>query len=330
MKESLETKLGIFFALALVALLIILESLGSFNFFKQGYHLRARFKNAQDLKVGDGVKLAGVRVGQVESIQLTNGMVLVGMNLNRDLEIKLDSSPMIKFTGLMGQNYIALDFGTTNATRAENGATLDGTDTPDMSAVLSKLDKAAGGIENLTKSFSGEKIDSLLGPFTDFLKANKDNLTATISNIKTASDRIVDGKGTIGKLINEDTLYVTALSTVSNLETTATNIQDAAKEARTLLTNANYMVTQINGGQGTVGKLVKNDKLYNEATESMTNLKEILQKVNRGQGTVGKLVNDESMLKNVKMSLQKLDKATESLEDTGPLSVVGTMMNSLF
>ncbi len=62
----------------------------------------------------------------------------------------------------------------------------------------------------------------------------------------------------------------------------------------------------------------------------MTNLKEILQKINRGQGTVGKLINDESLLKNAKMSLQKLDKATESLEDTGPLSVVGTMVNSLF
>jgi phospholipid/cholesterol/gamma-HCH transport system substrate-binding protein len=38
---------------------------------------------------------------------------------------------------------------------------------------------------------------------------------------------------------------------------------------------------------------------------------------------VGKLVNDESLLKNVKMSLQKLDKATEGLEDSGPMSVLG-------
>jgi phospholipid/cholesterol/gamma-HCH transport system substrate-binding protein len=55
-----------------------------------------------------------------------------------------------------------------------------------------------------------------------------------------------------------------------------------------------------------------------------------MQKINRGEGSVGKLVNDESLLKNIKMSLQKLDKATESLEDTGPLSVLGTAVNSLF
>ena len=62
----------------------------------------------------------------------------------------------------------------------------------------------------------------------------------------------------------------------------------------------------------------------------MDNLKQILEKMNRGQGTVGKLINDEAFLKNAKLTLQKLDKATESLEDSGPLSVLGTAVNSLF
>jgi phospholipid/cholesterol/gamma-HCH transport system substrate-binding protein len=62
----------------------------------------------------------------------------------------------------------------------------------------------------------------------------------------------------------------------------------------------------------------------------MTNLREILEKMNKGQGSVGKLINDESFLKNGKLSLQKLDKATDSLEDQGPLSVLGLVIGSLF
>jgi phospholipid/cholesterol/gamma-HCH transport system substrate-binding protein len=62
----------------------------------------------------------------------------------------------------------------------------------------------------------------------------------------------------------------------------------------------------------------------------MTNLNQILEKVNTGDGTVSQLINTNSMLKDVKLSLQKLNKATESLEDTGPLSILGTMVNSLF
>ena len=62
----------------------------------------------------------------------------------------------------------------------------------------------------------------------------------------------------------------------------------------------------------------------------MTHLNHILLKIDNGQGTVGQLINDDSTLKNIKISMQKLDKATESLEDTGPLSVLGTMASSLF
>ena len=62
----------------------------------------------------------------------------------------------------------------------------------------------------------------------------------------------------------------------------------------------------------------------------MINVREILQKMNRGEGSVGKLINDDSLFKNAKLSLQKLEKATEGLEDQGPLSVLGIAVNSLF
>jgi phospholipid/cholesterol/gamma-HCH transport system substrate-binding protein len=62
----------------------------------------------------------------------------------------------------------------------------------------------------------------------------------------------------------------------------------------------------------------------------MVNLRQIMQKVNNGNGTVGKLVNDQEFYQNAKLSLQKLDKATESLEDTGPLTVMGTIAGNLF
>jgi len=55
-----------------------------------------------------------------------------------------------------------------------------------------------------------------------------------------------------------------------------------------------------------------------------------LLKVNQGQGTVGKLVNDQEFYKNAKLTLQKMDKMADSLEDQGPLSVVGLVAGKLF
>jgi phospholipid/cholesterol/gamma-HCH transport system substrate-binding protein len=330
MKESIESKLGLFFALAVVLVLLILEYLGSFGFLERGFHVHALFKNVQDLKIGDPVKMAGVHVGRVQNIVLTNASADVTMNLNRDADVRTDSKASISFTGLMSQNYVSIDFGTPDAPKIEDGALLQTLEQPDLSQIFTKLDKVATGVENLTRSFSGEKIDTFLGPLTDLIKDNRTNLTATIANIKTTSDRIVSGQGTIGKLINEDTLYVNAQGVVSNLEGVGKYVENVSSDAHTLLTNANQVVTDARGGRGTVGKLITDDTLYVAAAGSMTNLHSILLKIDQGQGTVGQLINDDSFLKGAKLSLQKLDKATESLEDTGPLSILGTMITSLF
>jgi phospholipid/cholesterol/gamma-HCH transport system substrate-binding protein len=330
MKESIESKLGLFFALAVVLALIILEYLGSFGFLQRGYHLHALFKNVQDLKLGDAVKMAGVHIGRVENIILTNEYADVTMIMSRGADVRTDSKASISFTGLMSQNYVAIEFGTPGAPKCEDGTILQTTEQPDLGQLFARLDKVATGVENLTRSFSGEKIDTFLGPLTDFIKDNRTNLTATFSNIKIVSDRIAQGKGTVGKLINEDTLYLSAQVAISNLQSVAGDIKDAIGDAHTLLTNANQVVTDARTGQGTIGKLLTDNTLYNEATGSLTNLHSILLKINQGQGTVGQLINDDSFLKGAKLSLQKLDKATESLEDTGPLSVLGTIASSLF
>ena len=101
-------------------------------------------------------------------------------------------------------------------------------------------------------------------------------------------------------------------------------------EMKLTLADAQKVIAGVNAGQGTLGLLVKDEALYRESTNSMTNLKEILQKINQGHGTVGKLVNDQEFYNNAKLTLQKMDKATEGLEDQGPLTVIGILANSLF
>jgi phospholipid/cholesterol/gamma-HCH transport system substrate-binding protein len=330
MKESNESRLGLFFALAVVLALVFLEYLGSFGFLQRTYHLHALFKNVQDLKVGDIVKMAGVHVGRVERITLANPYVDVLLTVEHGTDVKTDSKASISFTGLMAQNYVGIDFGTPGAPMAEDGAILQSIEQPDLGQIFTKLDAVATGVENLTRSFSGEKIDTFLGPLTDFIKNNRTNVTASISNMKTISDRIVQGQGTVGKLINEDTLYISAQTTLSNLQDLPNEIKGVTSDAHTLLTNANQTITDARSGQGTVGKLLTDDSLFLNADRLMTNLESITRKIDKGQGTVGQLINDDSFLKGAKLSLQKLDKATESLEDTGPLSILGTMVSSLF
>jgi phospholipid/cholesterol/gamma-HCH transport system substrate-binding protein len=316
MKNSLETKLGIFVALTVIVAVIIVETLGGTDFLHHGYHVSGLFNNAQDLKVGNSVKMGGVEIGRVEKITLADNKVNVLMKLNSDAVVKTDSKAMIKFVGLMGQNFVSIDFGSTGAPRAIDGAVIQTEEEPDLNTIMVKLDNATAGIENLTKSFTPDTINNLLGPLTDLIKQNSGHLSATITNIQNITSQIASGQGTVGKLIYDQSLYNSAMDTISNLQNT--------------VASARQMMNSITNGQGTLGKLMTDQTLYNATTSSMTNLNQILLKINQGQGTIGKLVNDQEFYKNAKLSLQKLDKAADGLEDTGPLSVIGIMANNLF
>jgi phospholipid/cholesterol/gamma-HCH transport system substrate-binding protein len=315
MKNSLETRLGVFAVFVVIAAVVIVETLNGWQFYQHGYRLSALFDAVQELKVGDSVKMAGVEVGRVEKIALENDKVRVTMKLNSGIVVKTDSQATVRFTGLMGQNFVAIDFGSPDAPKAVDGAVLATLEQPDLNAIMTKLNDAATGIQNLTKSFTGDTINNLLGPLTDFIRQNSGHLGGSISNIEAISGQIASGQGTVGKLIYTDALYNSALVTVTNLQNTVAAAQE--------------VINGVSEGRGTLGKLVTDETLYRATTASMTNLNQILQKVNQGQGSIGKLVNDKEFYNNAKLTLQKVDKAADSLEDQGPLSVLGIVASNL-
>ncbi len=356
MKNTLETRLGIYFVLVAFAAVLVLE-LSGIGLFKPGYTLHGDFLNVQELKVGDPVKMAGVQVGRVEKIGFHESKVRVSMRLTRENKIRTDSVATVKFTGMMGQNFVSLALGG-DRTHLKHDDVLKTTETADLSSLISKLDSVAGGVENLTKTFSGDSIQNVLGPMTDFLKHNNPRFAIIFANLQRISQDVVDGKGTFGKLIGDDALHNSLLASSKEFQTAAKDLatlvpetKNTFSEAKSMLTDARSaigtmketlgtaketlgevkkVVSDINEGKGTLGKLTKDEALYKETTQAMTNLREILQKINQGQGSIGKLINDDSLFKNAKMTLQKLDKATEGLEDQGPLSVIGILFNGLF
>lgn len=329
MKNTLETRLGLFFALALVCAVVILEMIGAADFFRRGNHITATFNTVQDLKKGDLVKMAGVQIGRVESITLENGKAKVALKINPKYEIKTDAKAYIKFTGLMGQYFVSVEGGTAAAPPIQTGSLQTG-EQPDLAVLMAKLEGVAGGIESLTKSFSTDNLSTLLGPLTDFVNKNTGPLTATIGNLRIVSDNLVAGKGTVGRLLMDDAFYNSAYTTVTNLQTATADLKGLTTQADSFLTQTRSILTEIQEGRGTLGRLAKDETLYKEGATAMTNLREILQKMNQGQGTVGGLINDDAFLKNAKLSLQKLDKATDGLEDQGPLSILGLVIGSLF
>ena len=120
MKNTLETRLGLFVALVVFASFLIINTVGGLDKFRRGLHVHALFNTAQELKIGDRVKMAGVEVGRVESVGLATNKVKVTMKLHLGTAVKTDSTATIKFAGLLGQNFVSMDFGSPGARLLED------------------------------------------------------------------------------------------------------------------------------------------------------------------------------------------------------------------
>lgn len=330
MKNSLESRLGLFFALVVVAGFVLLELTGGFDLLRAGRPVRARFQTVQDLKVGDPVKLGGVTIGKVARIELAGNQVEVTLRVQESADLRTDTRAAIRFTGLLGQNFVSLEFGSPDAPKLSADALLQTREQADLNSILAKLEGVADGVQNMTRSFSGEEFSKLLGPVTELVKDNTPRITDLLENMRQVSAQVAKGQGTVGRLIHEEDFYRSALGAVTNVNGLAGDAKGMITDASGLIGDARKVVTGVNQGQGSIGRLLQDDTLARELTTAGTNLREILQKINQGQGSVGKLVNDESFLKNIKMTLQKVDKATEGLEDTGPLNVLGTAIGTFF
>lgn len=114
--RTVEIAVGIFVALGLGALFILAMKVSNLSAFAdvEGYPLVARFDNIGGLKVQAPVTMAGVRVGRVEQISFddTTYEAVVTLKINNQYNrLPLDSSASIFTSGLLGEQYIALEAG---------------------------------------------------------------------------------------------------------------------------------------------------------------------------------------------------------------------------
>jgi phospholipid/cholesterol/gamma-HCH transport system substrate-binding protein len=90
-------------------------------------------------------------------------------------------------------------------------------------------------------------------------------------------------------------------------------------------------------GEGTIGKLLMDDAMYDELRETVASLNvtaenaaEITERINRGHGTIGRLVADDALYDQAEGALRGVTRATQGIEDQAPISVVGTLLGTLF
>ncbi len=140
-RSSVELAVGIFVIIGILCVGYLTIKLGKMELMGDNYYpLYAKFESAAGLKPGSNVEIAGVQIGQVESIVLEPIMQVakVELKIQKGVEIGDDVIASIKTAGLIGDKYITISPGGSEET-LEPGAYIEETESAlDVEDLVSK------------------------------------------------------------------------------------------------------------------------------------------------------------------------------------------------
>ena len=114
--------MGLFLVAGLAALAWLSVSLGDVSFLpRPRYRIEARFATVGDLKAGAPVKMAGVRIGEVQAIALRDWAAEVTLAIDEGIELPKDTAATIRTAGLLGEAYVSLTPGGAEENLADGG-----------------------------------------------------------------------------------------------------------------------------------------------------------------------------------------------------------------
>ncbi len=113
-KLSTEFIVGLFLIVGIAAvtyLSVVVSGVSGFG--TEGYRLMAKFEDSSGLKKGAVIEIAGVKVGQVESISLDleTQESMVWLELNQNIEVQDDAVASIRTAGIIGDKFIKISPG---------------------------------------------------------------------------------------------------------------------------------------------------------------------------------------------------------------------------
>ena len=320
---SREQKIGLFFIVGIALFLVAIELTLGLGILKRRYPIYADFPDVQGLDVGADVRLAGLKAGRVAGLAIEERHVRVKMLIDRGLQLKKDSVARLDFRALSGERFVAISLGSPTAKTAEPGDTIDGETPAGFADAVDQLSRVAENVSDLAESLRTNS-DRLLASLADVVEQNRDALGDTAQHLASITGKLDRGTGTLGLLLNDPALYERATSALGDVQQ---SVRDLGSVARNL-----------SDGRSTLGKLVtRDDGLYAQVRQTVDglsataqNAQEITDRLRQGEGTLGMALNDPSLYNEAQDTLHTVNRATQSLEDQSAISLLGTIVTSLF
>jgi phospholipid/cholesterol/gamma-HCH transport system substrate-binding protein len=342
MVSSKDVKVGAFVLAGLTAMGAVIFLIGDERqLFRSKATYSTEFEDVQGLRRGSPVRMGGVDIGTVVSVDYANAAndknihVRMSISVDDSRRIRKDSVATIEGKGLLGDKMIVVTVGTPGQAQLPEGAEIPSRPAEDMSKLMGRLSNISGQVEKVvnnleraTTSLSDEKFQGDIR-----------NSTASLARILDSVDR---GDGYVAKLLHDPTEAQRLSQVMNNLQQTSAELTRATQNVNQILARVNtgpgfaHEVVYGEDGAKTIAKVgVVADELgtalkgiregnglarsviYGDDTSQamMSNLnqasadfRQVVSDMRAGKGTLGALLVDPSVYEDLKLMLGNVER----------------------
>ena len=260
--------------------------------FEEKVEVAAIFNDVGGLQKGNNVWLSGVKVGTISNVTF-NGKSKVKVSILVDTDVKQyipkNSKVKIGSDGLIGNKILVIFGGTEDVPCVKNGDVLE-----------------------VEEAHSTEEI------FNTLRKTNE-NVLAITSDFRAISKKMVEGEGTIGKLLNDNSVY-------NSMNSAAASLQKSIAEAGTIMKSLKDFSSNLNKDGTLLNELTTDTIMYASIKASILQLQQITsttlefvknvnQKGSDSKTSAGVLLNDEESGTHLKETIKNLESSSIKLNE---------------
>ncbi|MBQ4819702.1 MlaD family protein [Aquimarina sp. MMG016] len=288
---SQKLKLGVFVVVGTLILIAALYSIGNRqNLFGSNIRLLTQFTNVNGLELGNNVRYSGINVGTVSKIKMIDdSKIVVEMIIKDDIvrHIKKDAVATIGSDGLVGNMIVNIIPRESRKPPVVSGDTI--------------------------QSYSKIGTDDMLTT----LNVTNENAALLTADLLKITTEIVEGKGTIGLLVNDSVM-------ARDLKLTIYELRKASKGASQAIVELRDIISTIDKSESAIGVLLNDslsgqkvktiinnlEKSSDEIGEVTQNLNIMMKNVSEGEGALNYLTSNQDLVKNIDSTMNNIKEGT--------------------
>jgi len=298
LKYSNEIKVGATLIVATIIFILGVRYFEDLPLFAATYEFQAEFDDAGGIISGNVVRVSGVTIGSVNSVNISpaTGRVLIGFHIDNSIRVTEGTYATIGGFDALGVVRMDLFPGPPSAPLIPEGGMIEGRAPSDLLTTMAG--RAPEMVDKVDSVLSG--LDNVLGETNTMLSSPDSDLRVTLQSVQGAVDALEavleSEKDRIGRVManmesvtgdldtaaGEDGEKLTAL--MADLSATLEEVDATLVEVKTMSGELTLVLQALNNGEGTLGRLLNDPSMYEKMDSTLNGLNALMADFQQNPG----------------------------------------------